>query len=244
MSSLDERTVARGRGLLPERDLAQAAADFYLLETLAAKGDEAGRRMLARLEASLAGEFAAYLEVAVGGELRYAQRHLGEDALPPELACFFREVHPGQRGKAWLVWTVVRRALGGRALELAEVVFSHSGWREHFGGHPWACVARLLRQYLEGEISPRIFVDQCFSLEHNTGSVFNKLYETSRLADVLVAQSRDDYDTLLRFASDGVRWLWRRREWLRRRDHDPIWLGVQLLETFEDRDGEEAPHEP
>ena len=238
MSTVHERTVARGRGVWDERDLAEAAADFYLLEALCAEGDEKAARTLAMLEGQLAGEFAAYLDWAIGGELRYAKRHLGEDALPGELACFFREIFPGHRGKAWMVWTVVRRALDLRALELAELLFSDARWRENFGGSPWACVARLLGRYLRGELNRRVFVDQCFSLEHNTGSVFNKLYDTSRLARALVAQSRDDYGTLLVYASHGVRRSWRFREWRRRQDHDPIWLGVQILDTYEELVGE------
>ena len=138
------------------------------------------------------------------------------------------------------MWSVVRRSLELRALELAEELFSDSRWRENFGGSPWAGVARLLRQYLEGHLSRRIFVDQCFSLQHNSGSVFNKLFETRKLARVLIAQRKDDYETLLVFASDEVRRRWRFREWHRRRDHDPIWLGVQILDTFDDIHGEEV----
>ncbi len=33
-------------------------------------------------------------------------------------------------------------------------------------------VARLLKDHLKGRVIARTFVDQCFSLEHNTGSVF------------------------------------------------------------------------
>jgi hypothetical protein len=90
----------------------------------------------------------------------------------------------------------------------------------------------------EGRPSPRIFVDQCFSLEHNTGSVFNKLFDTSKLSLVLVAQSEDDYGRLLAHASDDVRKRWRLREWRRRREHDPIWLGVQVLDTYEELAGD------
>lgn len=238
MDTVHERTVARGRGVFDERDLAEAAADFYLLETLSAEGNEGAARKLATLEERLASEFATYLDLALGGELRYARNHLGEEGLPRELVCYFREICPGHRGKAWLVWSVVRRALEFRALELAEELFSDSRWRENFGGSPWAGVARLLRQYLQGDLNPRIFVDQCFSLQHNTGSVFNKLFETRKLARVLIAQSKDDYERLLTFASDEVRRRWRYREWSRRRDHDPIWLGVQILDTFDELDGE------
>lgn len=240
MDTVHERTVARGRGVFDERDLAESAADFYLLETLSAEGNEEAARKLATLEERLAAEFAIYLDLALGGELRYARRHLGEEALPRELVCFFRETCPGHRGKAWLVWSVVRRSLELRALELAEDLFSDSRWRENFGGSAWAGVARLLRQYLEGDVSRRIFVDQCFSLQHNSGSVFNKLFDTRKLARVLIAQSTDGYETLLVFASDEVRRLWRVREWRRRREHDPIWLGVQILDTYDEIHGEEV----
>ena len=234
MDTVHERTVARGRGVIAERDLAESAADFYLLETLSAEGNEEAARKLSTLEERLASEFAIYLDLALGGELRYARRHLGEEALPRELVCFFRETCPGHRGKAWLVWSVVRRSLQLRALELAEDLFSDSRWRENFGGSPWAGVARLLRQYLEGDVSRRIFVDQCFSIQHNSGSVFNKLFDTRKLASVLIAQSKDDYEKLLVFASYEVSRRWRLREWRRRQDHDPVWLGVQILDTFDE----------
>ena len=79
------------------------------------------------------------------------------------------------------------------ALELATEVFRTPGWAENFGGDAWSLVARLLRDHLRGRVIARVFVDQCFSLEHNTGSVFNKLYETETLAGILDAQYRDDY---------------------------------------------------
>lgn len=234
MSAVKERVVARARGCSPTHDLAEAAADFYLLEVLSAGGDEKAAKELGRLEKRLAEEFSAYLDMAVGGELRYAKRHLPEDSLPPELACYFREVVPAQRGRAWLVWTVVRRALGPRALDLAGELFSRRDWPRNFGGWAWAQAVRHLRRYLEGEIGPRIFVDGCFSIEHNCGLLLNKLYDTRKLSRVLVAQGASDCHTLLSYASDSVKRRWRIREWEKRKDHDPIWLGVQVLDTYEE----------
>jgi hypothetical protein len=141
MPSIQERIVAAGPGVRAERDLAEAAADFYVLELLTARGDPDAARMLSRLETGLAVEFACYLDMAIGGELRYAMQHLGKDALPAELAYFFREIDPSERGAAWLTWNVVRRALGPRALALAAEIFRTPGWAENFGGHAWA-VAR------------------------------------------------------------------------------------------------------
>jgi len=238
MPQVLERIVASGRGVRAERDLAQAAADFYVLELLTARGDADAAKMLTDFETCLAREFACYLDMAVGGELRYAMQHLGKETLPAELACFFREINPGERGMAWMAWTVVRRVLGLRALELAAHVFGTSGWAENFGGEAWATVARLLRDHLRGRVIARVFVDQCFSLEHNTGSVFNKLYETETVAGILEAQYRDDYSTLLRHASDAVSRCWRLHEWRRRQEHDPVWLGVQPTDTYEELIGQ------
>jgi hypothetical protein len=99
-------------------------------------------------------------------------------------------------------------------------------------------VARLLKDHLRGRVMARTFVDQCFSLEHNTGSVFNKLYETGTLGGILEAQCADDYGALLRQASEPVHRCWRLHEWRRRQEHDPIWLGVQVMDTYDELVGE------
>jgi hypothetical protein len=66
----------------------------------------------------------------------------------------------------------------------------------------------------------------------------NKLYETEALAGILDAQYRDDFLTLLRHASESVRTCYRLYEWGRRREHDPIWLGVQVTDTYDEPGGE------
>jgi hypothetical protein len=232
-STINERTLARGRRLDPDRDIAQAAADFYLLENFAnVRGDQWAAIRLDDHEQGLAREFTEYLDMAIGGELRYAKRYLGE--LPRELEPYFREVSDTGRGKAWLVWTVIRRRFGMRALELAESCFFAPGWRRNFGGEPWGYICKTLRGYLEGKRKTRIFVDGVFNLEHCTGSVFNKLYNCSKLPAVLEAHGVDDYPTLLGACSPDVRRRWRWHEWNMRAVHDPIWLGVQVLDTFDE----------
>jgi len=233
MTTINERTIARGRRLDPDKDLTAAAADFYLLENLAnVRGDSWAAIRLAEQETALAREFAEYLDMAIGGELRYAKRYLEE--LPKELEPFFREVSDTGRGKSWLVWTVIRRKFGIRAIELAEECFYQPGWRRNFGGQSWGYCARALRAYLEGKRKPRIFVDQVFNLQHNTGAVLNKLYNCSNLPRVLEAHGIDDYPTLLGACSPEVRKRWRYREWQKRMEYDPIWLGVQVLDSYED----------
>lgn len=233
-----ELRVATGRGIrCQERDLAQAVADFYLLECLANVHQYApAAGALERLEGELAREFAEYLDIAIGGELRHAKGHLHVEELPSELAPFFREVScsAADRGKAWLVWSVIRRRYGVRALVIAEEVFRLDGWQRNFGGVAWARVAVALREYLEGRAKRRIFVDRCFSLEHNSGCVFDKLWATGNVRPVLDAHGVDDYATLLHHASSEVRLLWRQRHWIVRQEHDPIWLGVQHTDNAEE----------
>ena len=67
MPSIQERVVATGRGVRAERDLAEAAADFYVLELLTARDDAGAARMLATFEGCLAKEFACYLDMAITG---------------------------------------------------------------------------------------------------------------------------------------------------------------------------------
>jgi len=232
MQAIDERTVARGRSVDPDRDIARAAADFYLLETLAHfRADDWARRRLIEHETELAQEFSQYLDLAIGGELRYASKYVEE--LPRELRPFFSEVSVVARGRAWLAWTIIRRKLGLRALELAKEMFCDGDWRRGFGGDAWASIARTLLAHLNGQLSPRLFVDQCFDLEHNNGCVFNKLYDCKSLLAVLESHGRDDYPTLLRACSPQTRERWAWHEWRERAEHDPAWLGVQQVCSFE-----------
>jgi hypothetical protein len=236
MPTVMEARVARARKIpYEERDLAQAVADFYLLETLGyIKDDPLARWKLDRFEKELAKEFANYLDIAIGGELRYAKSWLGDDC-PKSLRAYTKEASMADRGTAWVVWGVVRRAWGLRALELAEHTFELPGWRGAFGGDAWASIVSVLRAYLEKRINERIFVDRCFSLEHNGGCVFNKLYDTRTVKAVLEAHGDDDYSTLRAHASKEIERLWRRHSLLVRLEYDPTWYGApEYPDTTED----------
>jgi hypothetical protein len=60
MPSIQEWIVAKGRGVRAERDLAEAAADFYVLELLTARDDAGAARMSATFEGCPAREPVAY----------------------------------------------------------------------------------------------------------------------------------------------------------------------------------------
>lgn len=47
-------------------------------------------------------------------------------------------------------------------------------WKSSYGGKKWGSISTLLLQYLTGEITPAMFVDASFDLQHNGGTVFGK----------------------------------------------------------------------
>jgi hypothetical protein len=199
----------------------QMIADFYLLEFMSAEGNPIARRLLGRLEAALAEDFVRYLHIAIGAELGHYQA-TPLDTLPDELREFVAGVNAGD---SRLRWPELYAAYGIRALFLAEDVFLHSG--PEFGGRAWAPITVLLRDYLSGTINRRIFIDQCFSIKHNNGPIFDKIYDVSGVGPALAAQAAGDLARLSGLASQQVRYLYRRALVLRRLEHDPVWLGVQ-----------------
>jgi len=234
MSVMKERDVARSHGIDPNRCLPRTAADFYLLETMTALGVPGAGGMLGALEDELAPEFASYLNLAIGGELRYARDYIPAEEIPVELRPFTKALSGSDRGYAWWCWFNVGKVLGPKALELAEVTFDTGTWNRNFGGEPWAGITRLLRRYLGLEIPARVFVDQVFNAEHNSGLVLNKVYDTGNLPPVLWAHGEDNYATLCASASVEVASMWRAHQWRKRREHDPVWLGVQILDSYPD----------
>ena len=204
-----EQQVASGTWDLEEAlPLSREAADWYLLYSLWLDDkDEAGLFM--RQTSRLKAQFARYADMVVGGELRYTLGHVTEPelTLPEELYDALSN-HFGNvsRSEAWEAWYSFRRSHSTNALYWAESAFKAFGGDSHtYGGSKWAYIARTLRMYETGEISPIVFVDMCWGLEHNGGQFFGKLWSTYRLKSVLDLNLNDDFDGLLREASPGVR---------------------------------------
>lgn len=105
----------------------------------------------------------AYTDMVVGGELRH-HRAVGGTALPG----------PHQRPQAWKAWKQLRKIVGSQALLDAVVLFEDFGGGS-FGGMKWAVPCKLLWMRETGKISPLIFCDKIFDLQHNGGSLLNKV---------------------------------------------------------------------
>ncbi|QSB17242.1 peptidylprolyl isomerase [Natronosporangium hydrolyticum] len=210
------------RWYVEDVDATSLAADFYVLEWLSAAGCDEAQRRFAQWVPGLADYFARQIDLTIGGELGHferARRH----RLPEPVGSFIERVTAGDSRVAW--WRT-RRELGQlRALTLAAETFNGPGLE--YGGEAWGPVAATLRRYLELEIPPAIFVDQCFSLEHNNGSLFDKYFATEGLRELLDAQAAGDLLALTARASVEVRRLWHRHRARHRAGYDPQWLWAE-----------------
>lgn len=236
-------------GLHPKLDLNTACADFYLLEKMVSEagwvagpsgtfedkrfmGNERVLETLVSCESFLAKEFATYLDMALGGEIRHAApsranggKYKGPRAFSPELAEYLEQVEGKTRDYAWDIWTRLRRKAPKKTLPLlAEVVKVFEGeWGRGAGGAPWAQIGRVALPYIQGTMSERSFVNLCWSLQHCNDFVFDKTYKISGLAEVLALQAEGWYDvnayygsepgkykghTLVQYASPTIQVMW------------------------------------
>lgn len=87
-------------------------------------------------------------------------------------------------------------------------------WQEHansghaMGGAAWALPCHMTADMLEGNIQRSTYVDRMWSVQHNSGSFFNKVWDTTRLNACLGLQQSEDglgrgYQLLVRHCSDG-----------------------------------------
>lgn len=195
-------------------DPLQAMADFYLLEYMtilpahdwsdywvsaAVLSDEA-RAIQRKLVTLFDGLFIEYVDMVVGGEVRH-HRCMGQMSR--------------SRQVAWSEWRSIREALGLEALEDAASLFEDMANSDGYGGPPWAAAARIVRDRLAGTLDAKTFVDRVFSMQHNGGSLLNKVkwggfargaWGTDRMTEVGNAHAARETDlaTLLFLASEPV----------------------------------------
>src|SRR6266542_923599 len=77
------------------------------------------------------------------------------------------------------------------------------------GGLKWATCAAVAGDYLSGTLSRTSFIDRCWTLEHNGGSAFNKIYlwasaHRHHLRNVLDTQEQEPYSELVKWGSEEV----------------------------------------
>ncbi|KKL95944.1 hypothetical protein LCGC14_1849500, partial [marine sediment metagenome] len=198
-SCYGESDVALGTwGLPASLNLRAAAARFY---TLVEKADidSLYRPDLEEYARELAAVFSNYLDMAIGGEIRYGSES-NEDvrALLPRITARYSERDArSSRGRAWYEWKELRDDYGTSILQEAETALFEGDWEGNLGGPMWGECAKTLRLHEEGEYNDIVFVDQAFSLEHNNGCVFNKLWNTKGLKTILSAVFEGHIDKIV-----------------------------------------------
>lgn len=186
-------------------DPSSLAADFYLLELLAARGDETAARLLGAWLPRLCADLHTHLDAVIANELGHYE------TVPP--GAFGEELRPllsilDASGDSRAGWPAARAELGhAPALRLAEAAFAGPGAAH--GGDAWRPVAAMARRYVLHELPDQVFADQCFTLEHNNGSLFDKFFDTTHMRSLLDAQAKGDVDALAARASQQVRDLLR-----------------------------------
>lgn len=147
--------------------------------------------------------FRAYCDFAVGGELRH-HRAIGGRILPG----------PQTRTAAWAGWKKLRDHYGPDALLAAAYLFKDMAGDGGFGGDLWASAARVLHARITNKITPEVFIDRVFDLEHNGGVFINKVrWATKDLSPMQSklgpahAENPPDWHMMLVHASESARSL-------------------------------------
>jgi hypothetical protein len=119
----------------------------------------------------------------------------------------------GDRSDQWGKYVTAYRKHGLPVLDACVIMFNTGEWSPAYGGPKWGRAASLVRDYVAGKINPPVFIDCIFGVQHNGGSLFNKVY----LLKVLSYTLRELLDTrrsmtstlvLLPWASVATRWQW------------------------------------
>ena len=157
-----------------EIDIVGMSADFWLLNGIA--GDvlsqvkdrwldlivNDGKKMLDQLVVKLDTILIEYCALAIGGELRHHPCLAGQPGFG------------SGRSTSWSVWRHLHDNFGAETYRLAAITFRDFSM-DGFGGELWAQGADLMEARLSHKISPVVFVDRAFDLEHNGGCFLNKI---------------------------------------------------------------------
>lgn len=174
-------TLIQEEAQLRQLDPVQAMADFYLADyvrTILTFGFKSSslnngsrqahllKQAATTLQDSIVQRaddlFQIYTFCAIGGEVRHHGSIRGEI--------------PSGRSDCWDYWLAMGEVGNRQALTQDCVdLFSDGNWGGSYGGYKWQVIAETLLARLQGVLDPRTFVDRIFSLQHNGGSLLNKV---------------------------------------------------------------------
>lgn len=195
----------------------RAMASFYLLFIMEHRlGIEPGapvkdladkaKEMRAALVAEYEPPLRAYVAMAVWGEARYHR------ALKRGYKA------PNNRTTMWAAGRYVEDTVGREQVYADLNTLFNEMPRGSVGGPKWGLAAKVLHQRYTGLLTPELFLDRVFAMQHNGGSLLNKVMwgregedRIERMASAIgPAHSADppNVDQLCRYCSEEVRELW------------------------------------
>ena len=208
----EKKAAIKDWGLDAGLDLAKECADFYTLYDLSLDFDDVKDAFNVKRD-MLAAQFANYIDMAVGGEVRHAAGRVKnkEDIMPqaPILKLIMSGALPHNRSAAWRYWKIVRQEKGLEALRQVVVIYLKGHWSSGFGGLKWGKGAETLCMFLEGALTPTIFVDTVWSLHHNNGFILNKVWNCYGLEPILDAKFAGKIEDVVPYASIEIQKLWK-----------------------------------
>ena len=171
------------------------AADFYLFYAMKDASPYLQEKFNDYAQV-VAKQLAIYIDAACGGELRHKN--------------FAGLLKTEGRSIARRDWRRKRQAQGINLLQSGRDCFNKTHWAGPYGGKRWGAIADVLIRHLTGELEPFLFVDLALALQHNTGTVFNKLHNywrMSGLMQVLDANLHENWGVLIQYASPWAQYL-------------------------------------
>ena len=145
--------------------------------------------------------FRDYVFLAIGGEARHHVNVRGSLSMGRE--------------SMWDYWHAMGESIGREQCTRDAVdLFRCESWSGGYGGSAWETCAKTLLMREDGTLDARTFVDRCFSLQHNSGSLLNKVawsgesypgQRTGAMRSIGNAHHRSDLATLARYASQDAR---------------------------------------
>ncbi len=115
------------------------------------------------------------------------------------------------RAGMWAQWYEMYQQVGLDILELGRNMFLTGVWSDGYGGYWWGVAADLVWRYKRGDISRDLFIDHVFGLQHNGGSLLNKVYFLDGVPELLdLKRECESAGDLLPWASLPVMQLYTR----------------------------------
>jgi hypothetical protein len=198
--------------------LVNEAADFYCLYDLSLDFDDV-EPLFAKKRDYLEGQFSRYVDMAVGGEFRHCHGSVYVEEVnkfrkksPLHELIVGKHMKNGSRFGVWVDWFDVRKEYGLDALKVVVEGFNTLSWSTSMGGKTWGRCAKVLHDYLCGDMTKTMFVDTVWSLQHNNNIVLDKAWSINGdLAFILDCKFKGNIEAIVGYATEPVKKLWKEK---------------------------------